>query len=252
MKIILTLGTLLLTLFSTAALAQIATIDTSNIYQSTISAEQAVQQTQQQIQQYQTQLQQLQNQITNTANPSSFQWDNANAIINQVLAGMTTLNGYTAQAGSINAYLGTTSDASQYKTGCLGTGGCTSAQIDQLSQNAYNGSDARKSANDDMLRNIAAQNQQLQNDAINLQTLQQNAQSSTGQMQAIQAANQLASNQATQLMEIRSLMITQQTAEQAKAQADTDLQAQQLAAHDSAFASRYAASPAFNISDYTQ
>ena len=237
--------------YSLAAQAQIVTIDPTNIVQSTISAEQAITQTAQQLQQYQTQLQQLENQIKNTANPSSFQWDNANAIINQLLASIKTLNTYQAQAGSINAYLNTTSDASQYQSSsCLATG-CNSAQVQQLTANAYNGSDAQKSANDDMLRNIAAQQQQLQSDANDLQVLQQNAQGSTGQMQAIQAANQLASNQAMQLMEIRSLMMTQQVAEQARAQSVTDSEAQQIAAHSTAFAPRYAASPAFNVMDYT-
>jgi len=238
--------------YSTVATAQIVTIDPNNIVQSTISAQQAVIQTQQQIQQYQAQLQQLENQIKNTNNPSSFQWDNANAIINQVLAGVNTLNMYKTEAGSISAYLSKYSDASQYQSSsCLATG-CTTAQVQQLSANAYNGSDAQKSANDDMLRNIATQQQQLQSDANDLQVLQQNAQNSTGQMQAIQAANQLASNQSMQLMEIRSLMMTQQTAEQARAQSVTDTEAQQIAAHSDAFALRYAASPAFNITDYDQ
>jgi P-type conjugative transfer protein TrbJ len=49
--------------YSLAASAQIATIDVTNIVQSTISAEQAVAQTARQIQQYQAQLQQLENQI---------------------------------------------------------------------------------------------------------------------------------------------------------------------------------------------
>ena len=236
--------------YALAAQAQIVTIDPANIVQSTISAKQAITQTVQQLQQYQAQLQQLQNQIKNTANPSSFQWNNANAIITQLLAGMKTLNTYQAQAGSINAYLSKYPDASQYQSNsCLATG-CTPAQVQQLSGNAYSGSDAQKSANDDMLRNIAAQQQQLQSDANDLQVLQQNAQSSTGQMQAIQAANQLASNQSMQLMEIRELMMTQQTAEQARAQSITDTEAQQLAAHSTAFASRYSTSPAFNVMDY--
>jgi P-type conjugative transfer protein TrbJ len=163
-----------------------------------------------------------------------------------------TLNYYQTQAGSISAYLAKYSNASQYlNTSCLATG-CTTAQIQQLAGNAVNGSDAQKSANDDMLRNIAAQQQQLQADASSLQLLQQNAQSSTGQMQAIQAANQLASNQSMQLMQIRSLMMTQQTAEQARAQSVTDTEAQQTAAHTVAFAPRYSASPAFNVIDYIQ
>ena len=95
-------------LSSVAANAQIATIDATNIVQSTISAQQAIKQTAQQLQEYQTQLQQLQNQIQNTINPSSFQWDDANATINKVLAMVNTLNVFQSQAGSMEAYLTST------------------------------------------------------------------------------------------------------------------------------------------------
>src|SRR5471030_3138716 len=96
--------------YSLGANAQIATIDPTNIVQSTISAQQAITQTAQQLQQYQAQLQQLQNQIQNTTNPSSFQWDNANATINNVLASVNTINSYKTQAGSMAAYLSQFSD----------------------------------------------------------------------------------------------------------------------------------------------
>ena len=46
-------------------------------------------------------------------------------------------------------------------------------------------------------------------DAERLEALQKNAQDAPGQMAAIQAANQLAANQASQLMQIRALLIAQ-------------------------------------------
>jgi P-type conjugative transfer protein TrbJ len=237
---------------STAANAQIATIDASNIVQSTISAQQAITQTAQQLQQYQAQLQQLQNQIQNTVNPGSFQWDNANATINNVLATVNTLNTYQSQAGSIAAYLSKYSDVSQYKaTSCIGTGGCTSAQIQQINASQYTGSDSQKTANDNMLLNINAQQQQLQNDANNLATLQQNAQGSTGQMEALQAANQLASNQAVQLMQIRSLMVAQQTAEATRAETIVDREAQQQASSDAFIGNQPTNSTPYDVLSYT-
>lgn len=238
--------------YSVAANAQIATIDAGNIVQSTISAQQAITQTAQQLQQYQAQLQQLQNQIQNTTNPSSFQWDNANATINNVLASVNTINGYKTQAGSMAAYLSQYSDTSQYQTtSCIGKGGCTGAQIQQLSASQTTGSDSQKTANDNMLLNINAQQQQLQSDANNVAVLQQNAQTSTGQMEALQAANQLASNQAVQLMQIRSLMIAQQTAEATRAETIVDQEAQQQASSIAFIGTPPNTSTPYNVLSYT-
>jgi P-type conjugative transfer protein TrbJ len=50
-------------------------------------------------------------------------------------------------------------------------------------------------------------------------------------MQAIGFANQLASQQANQLLQIRGLLIAQQNAVTARMQAEADLEAQQQAAH---------------------
>jgi len=150
----------------------------------------------------------------------------------------------------MSAYLSQYSDASQYQATCLGTGGCTGAQIQQLSTSQTTGSDSQKTANDNMLLNINAQQQQLQNDASNLQTLQQNAQGSTGQMEALQAANQLASNQAVQLMQIRSLMVAQQTAEATRAETIVDREAQEQAAQLAFIGNPPATSTPYNILSY--
>lgn len=247
------LAATILCFLAVSAYAQgIVTYDPTNVAQSTISAQQSIKQTLQQLQQYQTQLQQLQNQIQNTTNPSTFSWNDANATINNVLATVNTLNTYKNQAGSMASYLGQYSNASQYQTSsCIGTGGCTGAQIQQLSASQYTGSDSQKTANDNMLLNINAQQQLLQSDASNLTVLQQNAQSSTGQMQALQAANQLASNQAVQLMQIRALMLAQQTAEATRAESVVDREAQQQASHDAFIGTGPTASQAYNIQSYT-
>jgi len=229
----------------------IPTFDAADVFQTTITAQQEVTQTARQIQQYQAQLQQLQNQIQNTNNPNSFQWDNANATINNILATLNTLNTYKTQAGGLGNYLNQYSSAGQYQTGCIGTGGCTDAQIQQLNASQYLGSASQKTANDNMLRNIDAQQQQLQTDANNLIILQQNAQSSTGQMQALQAANQLASNQAAQLMQIRTLLVAEQTAQALRAETTADQEAKSQAGHDAFIGTQPAASQAYNISDYT-
>jgi len=76
-----------------------------------------------------------------------------------------------------------------------------------------------------------------------LQSLQSAAQGATGQMQAIGYANQLASQQANQLLQIRGLLIAQQNAMATRMQAQTDLEARQQAAHAVATESRIERTP---------
>ena len=83
----------------------------------------------------------------------------------------------------------------------------------------------------------------MQRDARQLTTLQHGAQSAQGQMQAIQAANQLASHQANQLLQLRALLIAQQSAEATRAQAVADREAQQAAAGEQFRSGTYRMSP---------
>lgn len=230
---------------ASAARAQaIATLDAANVLQTTISANQSVIQTQQQ-------LQQLQNQLQNTANPNSFTWDQTNTTISKLLATQNTIDQYAAKAGSLEAYLSQYSSASQYQNGCIGTGGCSQAQLAQLNSGRYSGSDTQKSANDNLLRTIDSQEQQLRSDANQLMVLQQSAQSSTGQMQALQAANQFASNQSAQLMQIRALLMAQQTAEATRRQNAIDLEAKAQAAHDAFIGKSPNSSNSYSVLNYT-
>jgi P-type conjugative transfer protein TrbJ len=68
-------------------------------------------------------------------------------------------------------------------------------------------------------------------DARQLERLQISAEGAQGQVQAIGYANQLASHQANQLLQIRGLLIAQQSAIATRTQALVDLEAKQLAAH---------------------
>jgi len=76
------------------------------------------------------------------------------------------------------------------------------------------------------------QQKTLQSDADNLADLQTQATGAQGQMEAIQAANQLASAQTNQLLQIRSLLVAQQNAAATLAQAQADKEAQQAAASE--------------------
>ncbi len=91
-------------------------------------------------------------------------------------------------------------------------------------------SESQKKANDALFKGLDKQQDNLTADAATLQRLQSSAQGATGQMQAIGYANQLASQQANQLLQIRGLLIAQQNAVATKMQADADKEAQQAAA----------------------
>ena len=236
---------LLLALFAGPAMttpthaAGIPVIDTANLSQTVISSIEAVAQTLKQIQQYQTQLQQYENMLQNTLAPAAYIWDSATGTMNQLRSAIDTLNYYKTNLGSIDAYLGKFQDASYYRgSPCFRQGGCTDAEWAAIKENQRFGSEAQKRANDALFRGLDKQQAALEADARTLQRLQGSAQSATGQMQAISYANQLASQQANQLLQIRGLLIAQQNALATRMQVEADREAQQAAAHATSTESR--------------
>lgn len=100
---------------------------------------------------------------------------------------------------------------------------------------------AQKRANDAVWKGIEQQDSQLRDDARQLERLQSQASSAGGRMEAIQAGVQLASNQSAQLLQIRTLLLQQQQFEAARAQAVSDREAQELAAHRQSTSAQVAA-----------
>ena len=206
-------------------------IDTVNLQQNVVSAVEGINQTMKMIQQYQLQLQQYENMIQNTLAPAAYVWNKVEQVNNQLLGATNTLNYYKSQAGNLDGYLYKYQNSAYYMSSpCFSAKGCSESERNTLFANRTLGSDAQKRANDAMIRSLDMQQEELAADARRLTALQAAAQDSQGQMQAIQAANQLASNQASQLMQIRSLLIAQQTAEAARQSALADIEAQQAAA----------------------
>ena len=209
----------------------IPVFDGANMVQTTISALQNVAAVAKQVQQYQTQLQQYQNMLQNTLTPSNYIWDQASQTISNLLSAQDTLSYYKQQIGSISQYLDQYKDLNYYLNSSYFSsqgGSATDRQaILTANSNAY---EARKKANDAVLMNVDQQQTALVNDASNLQMLQQQATGVQGQLEAIQAANQFASAQNNQLLQIRSILIAQQNAEATRQQAIADKEAQQSAA----------------------
>lgn len=219
----------------TPAVAGIPVIDGANLAQAVMSAIENVAQTLKQIEQYKTQLQQYENMIQNTMAPAAYIWDQAQATMNQLRGAIDTLNYYKNQAGSLDAYLGKFQDVAYYRSSPCFNIGCTKAEWDAMTKSAATiSTESQKKANDAMFKGLDQQQDLIVNDARQLQRLQSAAQGATGQMQAISFANQLASNQANQLLQIRGLLIAQQNAVATRNQAVVDQEARTQAADEQA------------------
>jgi P-type conjugative transfer protein TrbJ len=221
--------------------------DPTNEANTLVSSVQNVAQTLKQVEQYGTQLQQYQNELKNTVAPAAYVWDQANSTMNKLRGATDTLSYYKQQAGSVDGYLSKFQDVNYYKNSpCFSNGGCSPAERVAIQQSQVLGSQSQKKANDAMFQGLDQQQNNLQSDAAQLQLLQSQAGSADGQMKAIQAGNQLASNQANQLLQIRGLMIAQQNAIATKMQADADREAQYAAASEQLRRSKYQKSTVVN------
>ncbi|HAX9549881.1 P-type conjugative transfer protein TrbJ [Escherichia coli] len=228
------------TLAVTPAQAGIPVIDGTNLSQTTITAIQQVAQVQKQIEQYRTQLQQYENMLQNTMAPAAYIWAQAQSTINRLMQAVDTLNYYKNQAGSIDAYLSKFKDVNYYKSSpCFNGGGCTAAEKAAMEENRNRSNEARKKANDALFRGLDQQQDNLKADARTLQRLQSSAQGARGQMEAIGYANQFASQQASQLLQIRGLLIAQQNAIATREAAQQDQDARDAAQEKSMTSGTY-------------
>ncbi|HAT8886252.1 TPA: P-type conjugative transfer protein TrbJ [Legionella pneumophila subsp. pneumophila] len=184
-----------------------------------------------QVDQYKNQMDQYQNMLENTKSLTSFEWDNANSVINNLLESTDTIDYYKQEAGSLQGYLDRFQSQEYYqKTPCFnGNGQCSAEELKKIKQSRLAASVAEKRSNDAMLKGIDKQQQSLKNDSAKLRTLQSQAQNAAGQKEALQAASQLASNQSHQLLQIRGVLLAQQNAQAVKDAASANKEAIQTA-----------------------
>ena len=200
---------------STTAHCQLTVIDPANLQQNIVTSIESVTQTTKQIAQYQLQLQQYENMLRNTAAPAVAVWDQAQSSMNRLRGAMDTLSYYKSALGGLDSYLGKFQDVNYYRSSpCFNPNAtCTAAQWRSLQEaTAKLGSEAQKKANDALFRSLDAQQDAMISDARQLERLQAAAQGAGGQVEAIGYANQLASHQANQLLQIRALLIAQKNA----------------------------------------
>lgn len=236
---------LLLALAPLPAPAGIPVIDAGNLTQNILTAMESVAQTLKQIEQYQTQLQQYENQLQNTLAPAAYIWEAAQITIDGLITAIDTLDHYQRELGSLDAYLGKFQDVAYYRASpCFSAGGCNEAERAAMAENRRLAAESQKKANDALFRGLDRQQAALKTDARTLEQLQSRAQGATGQMQAIQYANQLASHQAHQLLQIRGLLMAQQNVLATRLQAQANREAQEAVAAEQLREGGYRASPA--------
>ena len=232
-----------------AQAAGIPVIDSSNLRQNMVTSLESAAQTLKQIEEYRTQLKQYENQLRNTLAPSAYIWDQAVSTVDKLRTAMNSLDYYKNQLGNIDAYLNKFQSLAYYRNSpCFTARGCTAAQWAAtrraMSDNRRLASESQKKANDALLRSLESQQDAIQRDARNLERIQSAAQGAQGQMEALGYANQLASHQANQLLQLRSLMIAMYSAQITRMQAIADREALHQAGTHRLLQNRMTSSPA--------
>ncbi len=220
-------------------------LDGANLSQNMVTAMENVAHTLKQVQQYQTQLQQYQNMLQNTATPSVQLWDQSMRTMNDLRGAIDTLNYYKANLGSIDTYLSKFKDTAGYRNSpCFSFNGCTPDQWAAMKASQDMGSESQKRATDALFKGLDQQQNSMEADARQLERLQSGATGATGQMQALGFANQLASQQSNQLLQIRGLLVAQQNVVATRYQALADREALESAAAEKFRTGTYTPSPA--------
>lgn len=211
----------------------IPVLDAMNVSQATISAMENVAAVVKQIQQYQTQLQQYENMIRNTIAPAAYVWTQAEYTMNRLVQATNTLKYYKSQGG-IDNYLNRYRNAGYYSNSpCFKFGiKCTTEDWRLMREGQAKSTDVQKIANDASLRGLEVHESRLPMDAAHLQVLQSRAQTAEGKMEAIQYANQLAAYHSNQLLQLRSMLVAQFNAQNAREQVRIDKEAIQQASHE--------------------
>lgn len=148
--------------------------------------------------------------------------------VNGILDVVDLVDSHMGEYGGIGAYLNLFQEVPAYRlTPCFSQSArCTQARILELMRTSEIGIQGIKRANDSVFRGIEAQQRNLRQDAARLRMMQGSVTGRRlGRNAQIQAAAQLASEQANQLLQIRTLLIAQQQLQAAQAQLQQDREA---------------------------
>lgn len=224
---------------STAACMPV--FDAGNFAQNLVTAIEAVDQTLTQILEYQNQLAQYEEIVRNGLAPGVYTWDRLLSIRDKLQTIGSSLRNWRHWLRDLDDYLQRFADLDYYRSArCYGSDlSCPEsewARILRESQDLHGlASESQKKTLDHLMISLESSENELADESENLERLQRQAQSAEGQMQALQAANQLASAQAHQLMQMRAIMVAQYRAAAMQALAEQSISAQERAARERFF-----------------
>jgi P-type conjugative transfer protein TrbJ len=200
-----------------------AVFDGTNLVQNILSAQEAIRHTQNQIQTITNQINQYKRMLQDAMNPGSWEWGDIEDALDQLTNSMDSLDSFGGTAGGMNQFLDSFGSHSKYHESgeYYGTGNPA------LYGGDLAGMDMQKQAADDMFTLIMEQQESMEKCAEDLERLKSNASSAQGQQEAIQAGNELASQQIQLLSQIHTLLLAQNTMMAATLETETNRQAQQ-------------------------
>ena len=234
------LGAALVAMIATAGVGElratgIPVLDVANLEQQVVTSIEEVSQTLKQIeeyalqlQQFETQLMEYQNMVLNTTGLATIGriYNQATAVMDKINGLSNILDGQKAKLGSLDRVLERFKDPSKWSnTTCLGTGGCSSAQKDEIIIHWNDNTTTRYDANNAVLRGADEQATSIQSDAKRLESLQDSLHGAQGQVANLQANGQIGAAQADQLLKIRALLVSQANAQAIRDQAELDREA---------------------------
>ena len=202
-----------------AAQMAVTCVNCSTIWNQLLEYGKQVQQLATQLQSYQTQLQQYANMVTNTLALPQQLWGQVQSDIMQVRNLSNAASLLSGNAGSIVTRL---QSASAY-TSQVSNLGNIAGQLTTWQQTIGNNVDT-------LGKTLGLQQTQQASDAALLASLEQHSQSAQGQMQAIQAGNELAHATAVQLQQIQATLAVTTQMRATEMSVDADRRASQDAA----------------------
>jgi P-type conjugative transfer protein TrbJ len=218
------------------AAAQWVVTDPGSIIEETLSVLQEVAENAQLVLSYKTQLDQYAGQLRDAVAPAIYIWDKTEQTIHNVEAVTKTLENYKGLTGDLDAALKRFGDIDYYRQSpcysAAATRGDCQAYIKAFGDRERLSSANQKAANDALFKTLDNQQRDLQARTDRLDQLQKNATTAKGQLEAAQYANQLASAQITELMELRGLLLAQQNIAAMQTQASLDRSAAQRVADE--------------------
>ena len=215
--------------------AGIPVFDGASVTQATISAFESVNQTLTQLQQYATQLQQLEDQIRNSLGPATYLWSEVERTIGKIQSLQSQVMAIYGSVNNLDSYLENYKDLNYYRS-LLNNPGATR---EQLMASELKSMETRRVENEEILRSFKERQEQLKSDSSRLDQLSRMTGSAQGRMEALQYANQYASLQNSQLLQLRSLLETMAQASLKKEMAEQDLAARRKAADEAASAGTF-------------